>query len=273
MGNALPGHGLACEIAVAERHDAHAVRHPDEANHVCKLPSRCCSLHDLAPTTSPHRDRHGCIARCAASRTRSVSGRNRCTPHPTTPPPTHCVMSSSLSFFRIVVLPALSRPRTSTRASLSLRFSLRSMDRRPILTGPNGSKHRTARARPKNRNCATRGMNRDPRARLPGRWRCEHGVTRGNSRKQARWTEFAPVSRRTAVIAIFGFTAYRHAVEADIRVRSRAESRDRSPRANAVESSCAFRFALLCVAQVTPSRSRIGRWRAGWPCPLNLAPL
>ena len=44
-----------------------------------------------------------------------------------------CVMSSSLIFFRMVVLPALSRPSIRMRASFSDLFSLRSSDSRPML--------------------------------------------------------------------------------------------------------------------------------------------
>ena len=43
------------------------------------------------------------------------------------------VISSSDSFLRMVVLPALSKPKTKIRASWSLRFSLRSNVKSPIL--------------------------------------------------------------------------------------------------------------------------------------------
>ena len=43
------------------------------------------------------------------------------------------VMLSSDNFFRIVVLPALSKPSTNMRASLSERFSFLNNDKRPML--------------------------------------------------------------------------------------------------------------------------------------------
>lgn len=45
---------------------------------------------------------------------------------------THCVMSSSDRAFRMVVLPALSRPSTRTRASFSVFFNLRKRSSSPI---------------------------------------------------------------------------------------------------------------------------------------------
>ncbi len=46
---------------------------------------------------------------------------------------TYCVMSSSDIALRIVVLPALSRPNTSTRASFSVFFSFRSKSSKPMV--------------------------------------------------------------------------------------------------------------------------------------------
>jgi hypothetical protein len=48
---------------------------------------------------------------------------------------THCVMSSSDIFFKIVVFPALSRPRTRIRASFSVFFSFRNNDSNPLRPG------------------------------------------------------------------------------------------------------------------------------------------
>ncbi len=63
---------------------------------------------------------------------RRKSGINIDTINPGTCVGMMCVMSSSESFLRIVVLPALSKPSTKIRASWSLLLSLRSNVNRPI---------------------------------------------------------------------------------------------------------------------------------------------